>query len=61
VSIVGAGEVDRNRNHISWVSPGGTEYLDVLEVLTSAFQWNRSVSRLDPSPPQRDLSPSHSN
>ena len=51
VSIVGADEVDLNRNHISWVSPlgralmksaagdsvilqapGGTEYLDVLEV-----------------------------
>jgi len=51
VSIVGADEVDLDRNHISWVSPlgrallksaagdsavlqapGGTEYLDVLEV-----------------------------
>src|SRR5213596_754018 len=51
VSIVGADEVDLERNHISWVSPlgrallksaagdrvvlqapGGTEYLDVLEV-----------------------------
>jgi transcription elongation factor GreB len=51
VSIVGADEVDLNRNHISWVSPlgralmksaagdrvalqtpGGTEYLTVLEV-----------------------------
>jgi transcription elongation factor GreB len=51
VSIVGADEVDLNRNHISWVSPlgrallksaagdsvvlrapGGTDYLDVLEV-----------------------------
>src|SRR5438876_8599836 len=51
VSIVGADEVDLDRNHISWISPlgrallksaagdsvvlqapGGTEYLDVLEV-----------------------------
>ncbi len=51
VSILGADEVDLDRNHISWVSPlgrallksaagdsvvlqapGGTEYLDVLEV-----------------------------
>ena len=51
VSIVGADEVDLDRNHISWVSPlgrallksavgdsvvlqapGGTQYLDVLEV-----------------------------
>ncbi len=51
VSIVGADEVDLNRNHVSWISPlgralmksaagdrvtlqapGGTEYLNVLEV-----------------------------
>ena len=37
-------------------APGGTEYLTCWKCVTSAFQWNRSVNHLDPSPRQRDSS-----